>query len=1271
MPLLRPRGATARSQLRENMARAIFGVPGSNVTGSTLLGSRAGSFAAGALNYFQDAPLTNAKLIDIYGTSEEFLQAYENFADRYYSLLQDKINLAKGVSVDVELEKSLGRIDFNFFNKAVQKQLHSEYMRDVLRIDKLVNKGKLPGVEMPSTNPFSSLHRYLVASEPGQETHAAKVLLNKVFFSYKDTGREKGLDRLSVGKSNILHPRNIRDTINQTQGMQTGRFDNSRIFGDVIEEARTSGRSLKVATLDIETTSTFRLSQMRSLAITEQTVDASGFGAPSVPGFNQLLSPGSSGVAPKSRYAFASPHMNNIMVGGPQGRPITDLINEISGLPPGTSPQDLGSSLDEMADLFERLTEYDRVVGHNLNFDLTKIVTTLQDVEGFGQHDRLKTALKGFFEKRNAGNFVYDTLDVAREYFNQKAMNVVEQYASGLDMDGQAQVYLRQILSHEILAKTHMGEGVVPNSMENIYLNSNLFHLIERDGQADGVYSLIRTGSHVENTDTVLQSYVAKYIQSGELDIDYKFDPAINAVSYTNNFRQMSNFERMSKARILQSSAITPTTNIADVGQLSNQVFDFIRQDLRGVTVNLQQGSQLVDEIRAMIDAEIQTAGQTLRSTTRGLSRHGLTYQLQDLRRQLFDQSGNLLENSVVLRVNDSGVIELLRAGSDSPISLGSAAYTGSRTHRRIGAAQRGNVSTAVQDYMKDMLRGFLDRARDPNAVMPMQVTQNTVDMVNPYNLAISSLGHSYESVSRAEQMLATRTAVSGIQTRVNHQTVVDAFSSVYREYGSGLSPADRTRVSSFFGRPEDLPFEAGLNNITFNTAEQVAARFAEIGDPFSFIDPNSRVVSTIVSDLTAGFGLSLNKGTLREGFQAADVAFSAQPKQMAELGLSYFRAQDESSIFRAFGGGQVPSKIIVPTEILQEAFDRTMTGQFDTMRQVGLSVSDLDDVRRVNLVWNIDEQLNSTMQRQLMGNLFDIFQDADEVARLMGKEVSDLGVLIQKDIDAAKSAATRISRSADPVAERAAYIEQFYDTAKRRGIVMGYLDDQATIGQSSISERLIRAFERMGIDVGTDTVIGKWRASILRTGLKETGSGVRGVVVTPMVDSGATRLLNLGAAVDSANTVVNQGGRIVSAQIDQYNEIANQVADRATLRQVTSNVRRAKLGDTKTVLADFYKANKLKIGLGLGISALAGFAYYRVKKHNENQLYDEVMEQQPISNVEREDPLKQIKETYNYAPIRSNPMATAGVVGGLDRNKIGHTRMGNNRNNHLFGMEI
>ena len=67
----------------------------------------------------------------------------------------------------------------------------------------------------------------------------------------------------------------------------------------------------------------------------------------------------------------------------------------------------------------------------------------------------------------------------------------------------------------------------------------------------------------------------------------------------------------------------------------------------------------------------------------------------------------------------------------------------------------------------------------------------------------------------------------------------------------------------------------------------------------------------------------------------------------------------------------------------------------------------------------------------------------------------------------------------------------------------------------------------------------------------------------------------------------------------------------------------------------------------------------------------DEVMEQQPL---EQEGPMsigdfnRADQALARQTSSRRDPLVTAGVVGNLDRNKIGHTQMGANKYNHLYG---
>jgi hypothetical protein len=102
--------------------------------------------------------------------------------------------------------------------------------------------------------------------------------------------------------------------------------------------------------------------------------------------------------------------------------------------------------------------------------------------------------------------------------------------------------------------------------------------------------------------------------------------------------------------------------------------------------------------------------------------------------------------------------------------------------------------------------------------------------------------------------------------------------------------------------------------------------------------------------------------------------------------------------------------------------------------------------------------------------------------------------------------------------------------------------------------------------------------------------------------------------------------------------------------------------------MADFYLTHKTKIGVGgLGLVA-AGAAYYMSKKYRENKIYDETIKAQPTERFARSQGLSDQTELQAaISSFRRDPLATAGIVGNLDRNKIGHYRMGNDKYNHLY----
>jgi hypothetical protein len=93
------------------------------------------------------------------------------------------------------------------------------------------------------------------------------------------------------------------------------------------------------------------------------------------------------------------------------------------------------------------------------------------------------------------------------------------------------------------------------------------------------------------------------------------------------------------------------------------------------------------------------------------------------------------------------------------------------------------------------------------------------------------------------------------------------------------------------------------------------------------------------------------------------------------------------------------------------------------------------------------------------------------------------------------------------------------------------------------------------------------------------------------------------------------------------------------------------------------------KIGYGALAVGVLGAGYYINEKRKENNLYDETVEQQPYEKTgfvsQQNDGFVQINSPISS---RRDPLTTAGVVGTLDRNKVGHTQMGPNKYNHLYG---
>jgi len=130
--------------------------------------------------------------------------------------------------------------------------------------------------------------------------------------------------------------------------------------------------------------------------------------------------------------------------------------------------------------------------------------------------------------------------------------------------------------------------------------------------------------------------------------------------------------------------------------------------------------------------------------------------------------------------------------------------------------------------------------------------------------------------------------------------------------------------------------------------------------------------------------------------------------------------------------------------------------------------------------------------------------------------------------------------------------------------------------------------------------------------------------------------------------------------------QTAQQVVESGRVKRATGGI--GKAAEFAEQGQNFFRANKGKIYLA-GLAVAAAVVGSKVaKERNENDVYDATMQGMPVESGERPYGIQDALFAQKMGSRRKDPLITAGVVGNLDRNKINHTSMGPDKNNHLFG---
>jgi hypothetical protein len=1180
---------------RESLVESFIGTMQSYIAGSP--------GTPEAADYFQKQSLsTKADFEKVFGTAEEFMARYKDFDTRYGAALQEHLDSGKTNRVLADMTRQRKVIDLNQLVKDPQQALSEMFKSKVLGLNNLFSEFGLPSNELPSSNAYRALFKYDIGYEDGI-VHPAQILLSRLNFNFNP--EKSGLESINVGNKMYGYEAlsNLWDRFSRG-GAST--------LAQQIDPMSGLLEGQKVLTFDVETTGIFDNSQVRSFAAAEMTYE------------NGVLTTPTNVINAN----FRNDQLNGINVKSLNGV-VQDFNAFISGLE--SSPtKEMGAGgqnfLDEFVKLTDKMLDADRIVAHNGLFDLDMLARTAMAQDGFSSHKtgggRGKTAqeaLQMLNQRLGEKDYFIDTLESTRIFLADQARQLVD---SSAPLEQRSAAFVRGLLSEEVATNVKLGGAVKYAGVGEFAMSTNIFELIEQSEGQDVVENLFRdiySGTHMADTDVHLQSYIAKYMhekaETGELKLRALDD------------RGSSQLGDLLRARILKSSAVTPTTNVASVSHLSDTAFNYLMQDDRGlqgvsmrVTLNEARGLGLIgtDEQILGTDALARLARQQPRPGTSPLN--------------IGDMRGTL-------EYRDRGFVFATAEGKFELSDTGS-----------VNSFIRGKLNEALQGEQQTTLR------------------VKSRDVVAARNLADESFidfGFNFGTMSQTEDLVSIGHAVNNTVHSAgppNIEQITKALGSTRERLGVGLNVKDQ--VSSILGRGRPVTsFSGGLKQMSAEDSLRVAGELAQdfeaIGDPYArFIDRRSRIVSSLLSEATSGIAERAAKSAQAAGISAEATAHLGYSKTFSELGISHFRAQDQLRVFtEATSDKLVSSRVMVMPEIIQDIISSSQAGSAleGAEISVGLSKATLPNAGgiRLNAVWNIGEDMGDNSARELAQGIFDrLVEGNTKMASILGVKEADLSQSIIDQI----AQAQQIKNAGNS----ATAIDNLTTFIKSRGVGIGYIDGK----DAALADKYMAD---VGVQLDNDVLNGA-RAFVEETnyGLsKDVKFGERTIALGPMFNPESVAQAGLEGEFKAARTVDNG----VSAGVRAQQNLANVIESAGAREQVQTAVARKSGNLEDNALRTFYMANKKKIGLaGLGMLA-AGAGYYMFKKRQENALYNETLEQQPYEKPRTVNGMNDSANSFNSRdPVMSDPLATSGVVSGLDRQKIGHTRMGNNKYNHLYG---
>jgi hypothetical protein len=714
-------------------------------------------------------------------------------------------------------------------------------------------------------------------------------------------------------------------------------------------------------------------------------------------------------------------------------------------------------------------------------------------------------------------------------------------------------------------------------------------------------------------TDTILTNYMTRFILDGQLDLA---QGTAHLPDHIKNVRRS----------IAKAAAPTPTTNIAHAQHMSDAVFNYVTQTdegIRGVKLSTDTGSIISYSGRAGSFIETSVDASTAKVSTMVLDYDATKARIQNEMLKLGDLDETVRGSSEVI---DSGI----SYGEQSRVLNIMSGIT-------KASAISPTLKTSPSDLIEAMMNGG-DADIDKRLIEGLAATREHIKFTD---------FHTRPEILKKTGIIDNISKTAGVISSAQKTSYLESLSK------SGIGgviddPYLRRNFVELATMTSSIPY----NIDSAKTTEGYAASI--IKERHAAKQLKASAAGSVIPDLTETELLARVRDFNKIG--------TTDAKLLSEFGVSHF---EEQKFVRLYGqSADEISRVMLPTSMLKE-IEVTGTGGVKynlfsdefmadyQSNKFGLSVVDAPDGRMVNVVLGdlAASEGGMVMTPRRAAEIAD--QGAEKIRALIdgktAQELVDMGQF--SDVDQARMVTAKFTENIDNVKR------EMYSSLRKRGLT-GY-NSTGEIAQGAGA-----LLEEMGLNDALPAQRG------FTFSMSEAGEGYASF--QGRIDETTTRLLDMGTSEDVAAAAKVRSGEAATEVIDAYRATSGRIAeDSGFLRGLKESLSSKGLGRglRDDNIRETFQRLKPKIGLaalGVGVAA-AG--YYMYNKSQESSVYDETMEDQPIEasgQVRRAN--SSFQANAGMTSSRRDPLTTAGVVGNLDRSKIGHTRMGPDKYDHLYG---